>query len=108
MSNLWGSVQLSAFFYGETMKIGRYTYEIEWLAVLFEVIDEEGRLVCGITLDQLSDQGGLISGDEGLKIFTRRIQEIETIAAAAVENARKNGLVHTVGVKNDPLFLKLN
>ena len=59
--------------YNDIMKIGRRNYELQWLAILFEVVDDDEHYVCGIGLSDLDkERGGMIDGEEGLSIFDQR------------------------------------
>jgi len=59
------------------LKIRRRSYELEWLAVLFEIADDDETYTCGITLEQLDpDRGNLTSGDQGLAKFDSLHDEI--------------------------------
>jgi hypothetical protein len=90
------------------MEIGRVGYELTRLAVLFEVIEEGGRFVCGISLDQLDPNGvGHISGEEGLEFFNQNIDQIRERAAAVVSDAKDAGIQHIPGQLNEPLLITL-
>ena len=90
------------------MELGRRSYEMQWLSVLFEVIDGEERLVCGISLEELDpNQGGAISGDAGLELFDEKSEKIIAQAEIAVERAKANGVRHVTCAKNDPIFISL-
>ena len=90
------------------MEIKCRSYESKSQAVLFEVIDEGRTYVCGVTLKQLDpDKGGLIGGDEGLSVFDSRVDEILLQASVAVSHARTNGIEHTAGENNVPIFVQL-
>ena len=87
------------------MEIGRVGYELTRLAVLFEVIEEGGRFVCGISLDP--NGVGHISGEEGLEFFNQNIDQIRERAAAVVSDAKDAGIQHIPGQLNEPLLITL-
>ena len=90
------------------MELGRRSYEMQWLSVLFEVIDGEHRFVCGISLNALDpDKGGMISGEAGLELFDKQSDAILAQAESAIEQAKADGVRHVPCAKNDPIFISV-
>lgn len=90
------------------MNIGRVSYELTRFAVLFELVGDDDRFVCAVSLDQLDpERGGMIDGDEGLQIFEARRDEIRGKATEQVAAARQAGVTHTPGKANEPIYIIL-
>ena len=91
------------------MEIVRRSYELQWQAILFEVVDENDRFVCGISLEALDpDRGGMISGEEGLQLFDDQAANILQSASLAVTNAKEAGVRHIACQRNEPIFVGLD
>lgn len=90
------------------MDLGRRDYEIQWQAVLFEMIDGDDRFVCVISLEALDpERAGMIDGETGLKFFDEKADEIVAQAEIAVEQAKANGVRHVPCSRNEPIFVTL-
>ena len=90
------------------MKLEKPGYNLSSMSVLFIANDGNDKFVCNVTPEQLDpDNWFSLTETQMLDIFWNREQEILKAAGAIIGEARRQGVRHSPGVRNDPLPVTL-